>query len=80
MVWLRKLRKQSSGMRKFFLQFKPNKTEDSDDMAKRNKQKARESRSGTSPYVKYQKTPYRYSSDYYAWKTKVTGKASKVPL
>jgi hypothetical protein len=31
-----------------------------------------------SPYVKYDKTPYRYSSAYYAWRRSITGKAAKI--
>lgn len=34
---------------------------------KRNKEKARNMRSGTSPYAKYGKTPYRYSPAIMAW-------------
>jgi hypothetical protein len=72
MAWLRRLRQQSAGMRKFLLQFKPNK--DDNDVAKRNKQKAKASRSGKSPYASKNKSPYQYSPAYYAWKQSVTGR------
>lgn len=78
MVWLRRTRNASAGMRKFFLQFKPNREVEVDcNMAKRNKKSAKASRSGKSPYQKYEKTPYRYSPGYYVWRASVTGKASR---
>ena len=77
MVWLRRARRASAGVRKFFLQFTPNQTEADCKMAKRNKAKAKASRSGVSPYVKHQKTPYKYSTEYYAWRQKVTGKTQR---
>lgn len=43
-------------------------------MAKRNKAKAKQQRSGTSPYVKYQKKPFQYSADYYNWRAMIMGK------
>lgn len=46
-------------------------------MAKRNKTKAKQMRSGTSPYVKYSKVPYRYSADYYDWKRNNMGGRGK---
>lgn len=76
MTWFRKLRRESAGFKKFFLQFKPNKTE-ADDVAKRNKQKAKASRSGKSPYAKHNKSPYQYSANYYAWRQSVTGRSSR---
>ena len=77
MVWLRRTRSASAGLRKFFLQFKPN--GNVDDMAKRQKSKGKSARHGRapSPYQKYEKQPYRYSTEYYTWKTRVTGKAQR---
>lgn len=48
-------------------------------MAKRNKMKAKQSRSGKSPYAKYEKTPYKYSADYYNWKRSVMGGRGSAP-
>lgn len=36
-------------------------------MAKRNKQKAKQMRSGKSPYARHHKAECYYSADYYAW-------------
>lgn len=30
-----------------------------------------------SPYLKYKKKPHRYSTEYYAWRAKVTGVSKK---
>lgn len=40
--------------------------------------KGRSARHGKapSPYTKYQKKPYRYSSGYYDWKRSVTARAN----
>lgn len=73
MVWLRKGRRLSNSIRKLVLAFKPNRTE-ADDVAKRNKQKAKASRSGKSPYASKNKAPFQYSPAYYAWKQSVTGR------
>lgn len=75
MAWFRKLRQQSAGMRKFLLQFKPNVEQQDNPMAKRNKQKAKASRSGKSSYARHNKSPYQYSQAYYTWKASVTGRA-----
>lgn len=76
MTWFRRLRRESAGFKKFILQFKPNKTE-ADDVAKRNKQKAKASRSGKSPYAKHNKAPFQYSPAYYTWKASVTGRSQR---
>lgn len=41
------------------------------------KGKRRDRKTGVSPYVKYDKAPTQYSGEYYAWKSKVTGKARR---
>lgn len=49
-------------------------------MAKDARKKGKSARNGNapSPYTKYHKTPYRYSSAYYDWKrAKVTGKPTE---
>ena len=35
--------------------------------------KRRDRKTGESPYAKYNKAPYQYSSEYYAWRSKVLG-------
>ncbi len=44
---------------------------------KRNRQTAKLSRTGVSPYQRHKKMPYHYSTAYYSWKSKVTGKARR---
>jgi hypothetical protein len=44
---------------------------------KRNKAKAREMRSGKSPYTTHQKVPYRYSPAYYSWKYEMISRVNK---
>lgn len=48
------------------------------EMAKRKKMKGRSARHGkaASPYQKYQKKPYRYSSGYYDWRRNVVARAN----
>lgn len=72
MVWFRRLRRESAGIRKFLLQFKPNATRE-DDVAKRKKSKGRSAKhtGRTSPYVKYNKSPYQYSANYWSWRNSV---------
>lgn len=52
------------------------------EMAKNAPKKGRSVRNGNSPspYTKYEKVAYRYSPQYYSWKTKVTGRAHKYDM
>lgn len=47
---------------------------------KRNKEKSRQSRSGTSPYRRYQKAETVYSNEYYAWFQATTGQRHRLDL
>ena len=44
---------------------------------KRNKTNRAAPKSGTSPYARYRKSPYRYSDKYYTWRRDVTGSNAK---
>ena len=39
-------------------------------MKRKHPLKRRDRKTGVSPYVKYQKAPYRYSADYYEWRSR----------